>query len=89
MGEVEIIWDTEQECITGKHARAIPVAELEDDADTAEQVAVYSENAAKAMHRPAVVLPDPMPCAPYEDSRAMDLLTDYLRRWTKAGFRLF
>lgn len=84
MGEVEIIWDTEQKCITGKHARAIPVAELEEDADTAEQVAVYSENAAKAMHRPAVVLPDPMPCAPYEDSRAMDLLTDYLRRWTKA-----
>ena len=83
-GEVEIIWDTEQKIILEKKARAIPVADLEDDADTAEQVAVYSENAEKALHRSAVVLPDPLPSAPYEDSLAMDLLTDYLRRWTKA-----
>ncbi|MFP7492200.1 bifunctional UDP-sugar hydrolase/5'-nucleotidase [Terribacillus saccharophilus] len=83
-GEVEIIWDHEQKCIVDKRAMAIPVAGLDDDPGTAELVALYSENAVKAMHRPAVVLPDPMPSAPYEDSRVMDRLTDYLRRWTSA-----
>ncbi|MFP7170494.1 bifunctional UDP-sugar hydrolase/5'-nucleotidase [Terribacillus sp. 7520-G] len=83
-GEVEIIWDAEQQVIIEKKAKAIPVADLEEDADMAEQVAVYSDNAVKAMHRPAVVLPDPMPSAPYEDSHVMDLLTDYLHRWTGA-----
>jgi 5'-nucleotidase len=83
-GEVELTWDPELGCLTDKQAHVIPVADLKEDEAARAHVAAYEKNAAKAMQQSAAVLSSPLPASPYEDSRVMDFLTDYMRRWTKA-----
>lgn len=84
VGEIELVWDYEQNKLLSKHAQTFEVEDHPKDLLTKQNIAQLMEDANFILNKPVAHLDERLSISWFRDTKLMNEFTNELQEWTKA-----